>query len=334
MGDDGVAEGARRAAGWARRAGELLTVAVWTGVAVSGLAVVVWTLRVGESTDAGWAMAAMLPQVLVAAWPVAIVAAILRRWSLVIASAALIVAQLVIAWPVLGTGGPPKATADAARFTVGSVNLFVDNPDVDAAASDVVEAQVDVLAVQELTPAMAAALDRAGVGDRYPYRREQAAEGTTGVGIYSRWPLVADPDGGPDGQVGVLVEVPDADPVWVVDVHVFAPQPGDPGSWGRDLRSLDRSLDRVRGPWVAIGDYNATVSHRRFRDLLDHGRHDAHLQTGRGLARTWPAGRAIPPLALIDHAVLSPDLVATSTAERTVAGTDHRMIVVDLATSS
>ena len=46
------------------------------------------------------------------------------------------------------------------------------------------------VAVQELTPAEASGLDRAGFATDYPHRILQTGTDASGGGIYSRWPLV------------------------------------------------------------------------------------------------------------------------------------------------
>ena len=47
-------------------------------------------------------------------------------------------------------------------------------------------------------------------------------------------------------------------------------------------------------PLLLIGDFNATMYHPRFDDLLDTGLTDAHSARGTGLTGTWPRDRAVP----------------------------------------
>ena len=128
----------------------------------------------------------------------------------------------------------------------------------------------------------------------------------------------------------VAFSLPGGRTLRLVAVHVFPPPASDGGRWAADLDALDRFLHDLPRPWVAIGDYNATFDHRAFRGLLHDGRQDAHLVTGRGWARSWPVKPVVPPVLLIDHAVVSPGVRVSATGERTLAGSDHRMIEVDL----
>jgi endonuclease/exonuclease/phosphatase (EEP) superfamily protein YafD len=84
------------------------------------------------------------------------------------------------------------------------------------------------------------------------------------------------------------------------------------------------------GPLLLAGDFNVTRQHRPFRQLLGTDLRDAHLETGRGRARTWPAGRRLPPFALLDHVLVSPHFAVDATAEVDVPGSDHRAVVADL----
>jgi endonuclease/exonuclease/phosphatase (EEP) superfamily protein YafD len=84
------------------------------------------------------------------------------------------------------------------------------------------------------------------------------------------------------------------------------------------------------GPVILAGDFNATRQHQALRELLETGFTDAHLATGRGWAATWPVGRRLPPFALIDHVLVSPDLAVASVDEVAISGSDHRAVVATI----
>jgi endonuclease/exonuclease/phosphatase (EEP) superfamily protein YafD len=92
------------------------------------------------------------------------------------------------------------------------------------------------------------------------------------------------------------------------------------------LRELKSLAARTRGPLVLAGDFNATRQHRPFRQLLDGPLRDAHLARGRGFARSWPADRALPPFALLDHVVVSPHFTVLDAFEADIPGSDHRAV--------
>ena len=326
MADDavGVKGAARGRAWWLER----LASSVGVVLAVLWTFVMVWLLRLGESLELSWLLLSGLHLMLFGAWPLAAVALVLRRWPLVIAAVGLVVLQLVLVVPsVLGRSA---ASAEGGRVTIGSVNALDGNPELPALARQLVADPPDVLVVEEFSLPAMHAFQAAGLERHYRHHVLRPT-GTTGMAVYSRYPLrsVTRP-AAPDNELVVDVARPGATPLRLVGVHVFPPQAGDGGSWHSDLHALDQYLDRLDGPWLAIGDFNATFDHRPYQDLLGAGRRDAHLVTGRPWARTWPSSSPLPPLLLIDHAILGPGIDAVATRERTMAGSDHRMIEVDL----
>jgi len=304
----------------------------WIVLALLWVLLAVWLLRLGESTTIGWALGAGLHLVLFAAWPVALLAVLVRRRVLAGAALATIAVHLLVSAPLLPLGSDESPAGP--QVTVGSWNAFVDNDDPDAAARILADDPPDVLVLQELTPETERALRGAGLLRRYPHRVGRSEPGTTGETIWSRFPVLdpAPVEAG-DDVVAATIEVPGGTTLTVANVHAFGPQPGDPGIWARTLHDLDRALGRIDGPWIAVGDFNATSDHRAFRDLLHDGRRDAHAASGRGYARTWPADGPFPPLVLIDHAIVSRQVQVAGTAEQTLPGSDHRMIRVDLTTA-
>ncbi|MCK2220155.1 hypothetical protein MF672_041115 [Actinomadura sp. ATCC 31491] len=81
---------------------------------------------------------------------------------------------------------------------------------------------------------------------------------------------------------------------------------------------------------VLAGDFNASLDHRAFRELLERGYVDAAAQAGKGLVPTWPNFRPVPPIIAIDH-VLADERVAVNEVEfADVPGTDHRAVFAEL----
>lgn len=333
MADDPGSYGTSAAPAGTRRDGywwaDRLVGACWVVATGLGALLALWVLRPGEDLQLTWVALAGLHLLLLGAWPILVVGFVFHRGGLILAALALIGAQLLVAWPMLPWAGAPDL--DQEPITIGSLNAYVDNPDPAATARRIATDPPDILVLQEYTPEVRDEFERSNLLRHYPYAIDQAEPGTTGEAVYARFPLaLGRPADGTRDQLAVVATLPGRRTLHIVDVHVFGPQEDDKGFWYRSLRQLDRDLDAMPEPWVAIGDYNATSDHRAFRDLLGDGRRDAHLAIGRGLARTWPVGKALPPLFLIDHAVVSPDVAVTATRERTVPGTDHRMIEVDV----
>lgn len=287
-----------------------------------------WLFRIGESTQLGWILSSAVHLALLCAWIPLLVAVGARARALGAVAVVLLAAQLAITWPLLPWSG--STSGGQATLRLRSTNAFVSNDDPTAYARRILADPRDVITISEFTPQVQAALEAAGIDERYPHHRARADRGTVGMAVYSRFPIGQRPSTAGE-LLAAEVRPPGAKPVLVFAVHAFPPAGADPGGWARALRALDRRLRATDGPWVAIGDFNATSDHRRYRDLLDGGRSDAHLATGRGLARSWPASSSLlPPLFLIDRAIVPRGVEVLRTAEHTVPGSDHRVLDVDI----
>ena len=229
-----------------------------------------------------------------------------------------------------GAAGLPEARE--ARFRVMVANVLVGGAEAGAVAEAVRAERPDVLALVELTPALAAALDETDLRELLPFRSLDPYPHPGGVGIYARSPLGAGrPIGGTNlrcrrAEVGL-----DGHRVGVFAVHAFPPRPGTTGRWHDDLEAVRVAAAGHAHPLVVLGDFNATADHARFRALLDSRLRDAHDARGRGLVRTWPALGPLPPLLHLDHVLVSPDLAVLAVRERPIRGSDHLAVVADLA---
>lgn len=194
--------------------------------------------------------------------------------------------------------------------------------------------QADVLAVQELTPAEVDRLSAAGLNTTFPYRWLEARNGASGIGLWSRFPLVTTRRIGgytfPLVSAQIRVAGIPLDPTIVV-VHLAGPWPQPIDSWRREIDLLLTTLREVAertdgGCVIAAGDMNSTTDMRPFRALLRDGYRDAAKQSGAGIEGTFPADSRLPPLIVIDH-ILTRSCNATSLHTTNVPGSDHRGIV-------
>ena len=253
-----------------------------------------------------------------------------RQWISVVCAAVVIVVQVVAYGPLFVAEAPPAASDD---LSVMTQNMLYGRADARAIVARIEADDVDVLAVEELTPAAVESLGAAGIRDVMPYAWYHSAPGATGTGIWSRLPFsnATAERGFSMFTVSARLQMPSGQRVSLVAVHPSAPYPQSPQGWLDDLASL-RSLlhDRLpAGPVVVAGDFNATWDHARFRGLLTGGYRDAAEQSGAGLVRTWPADRYVPLIG-IDH-VLTRGAVATAFDVVTTPGTDHHGVVTTIA---
>jgi len=225
------------------------------------------------------------------------------------------------------------------HLRVFSGNLMNGRADPEAFADLVRHSDADVVAVQELSPEQARALDRV-----LPHGRLEPARNFNGMGIAVRHPAKFDrvPLAGRDARIARL------DPAdWpaltgaleIVNVHIAAPT-WCMNDWFRilrrrvQIRGLLEYLDRTPGQTRAVlGDFNATpawpvyrVVAKRLEDLaLTHAR-----SRGAKPARTWARWIGGPPLLRIDHCfgcgVRVDDFQVVA-----IRGSDHSGLVVDLS---
>jgi len=222
---------------------------------------------------------------------------------------------------------PGACTGD--QITVVTVNLSYRNPDPQLLIDWLTSNSVDLVLLQELTPAWVAALERL---PGYPHRRLLVRTDPYGVGVLSRWPtdglvaldLAAD---GLPSLVGPLQVGRKRLMLGVVHTH----WPLLPGLMSRRDKAVSRVAQEVRrhpGPWIVGGDFNLTPYSPVFRRLLE----ESGLQETRS-GGTWaPSWRAdLWPLAIrIDHVLVTRELCAEPSEVGPEIGSDHRPVRVRL----
>jgi len=232
------------------------------------------------------------------------------------------------------TGGNPPAGGEPVR--VLTVNLLKGEADGTSVVERAVQADVDVLVVEEVTPAELARMQRAGLDQAFPHRAGAARDGVLGTMVFTT------------GAVSRVTDLHTSFGSWSVDialeqgkVRLFAVHPYPPvdnaGSWRTDLETLTAAV-AVRKPDLVAGDFNATADHREFRGLLAVGLRDVGERANAGWQPTWPAdgevrvlGVPLPRLVQIDHVLVGPRLTSRSMTTVAVDGTDHRGVLAEVA---
>ncbi|MFJ8577465.1 endonuclease/exonuclease/phosphatase family protein [Micromonospora sp. NPDC093277] len=314
-----------------RRNRRIATAACWLAVTPAAA----WTVLRLAGSDRGPLVQAVAFTPYAAAGsllPLALSLALRRRAAAVVAAAtalALIgaVAPRAIAAPQPAAGGPALRLLTA--------NLLKGEADPARLIDLVRTHRVDVLAVQEFTPEIATELDRLGLDALLPHRVLNPEVGTTGSGLYARFPLG---EGGFRRNPGFLftqaygtLAVPGAPPVRVESAHPAAPYAVHMvPEWRTDLRGQPPATPRGRLSILA-GDFNATLDHAPLRTLIDTGYVDAADAAGAGLVGTWGPydGDLIPPVT-IDHVLVDRRIAVRSAAVYALPGSDHRAVLAEL----
>lgn len=264
---------------------------------------------------------------------------------LAIPAAVLLAGQVPPARPPLARRHGHPAATDGLTIRVLTLNARGGSVDPAAVLDCVRQHQVDVLAVQELTPELVDRLDQAGLGQVLPHAHLDPRPDFPGAGLWARWPLTPLPP-----VPGMVAAAPRARaepaggrPVLLTVVHPLTPLRGRGYPWQRDLAQL-AALAGGPEPQVMAGDFNASRDHRPFRELLVAGFVDcadaAQRRTWPGF--TWPASwdpysdreiRRFPdrralPLMRLDHVLVSPAGTVVHAARPVrVAGTDHYAVL-------
>jgi endonuclease/exonuclease/phosphatase (EEP) superfamily protein YafD len=285
-------------------------------------------------------LAALAPAAIGPAIAAVIVAATASWWlALILAVPALI----LVAWQLpaarrrlVRSGGPRSlrtAGDEAVTLRVLSVNAKGGHADAEAVEAAVREHQVDVLAIQELTPGLMRRLDQTGLVGLLPYHHADPRPGSAGTGLWTRWPLTALPSiqGLRAATPRARIEPVPGSQVTVTAVHPKAPMNGQEARWQAELELIRSELAAVGGAQVVAGDFNASRDHQPFRDLLAAGFLDCADAARRRPwpGYTWPVRRTIPPIMRLDHILVSRAAAATVREARIVRipGTDHRAVL-------
>ncbi|WP_299305921.1 endonuclease/exonuclease/phosphatase family protein [uncultured Brachybacterium sp.] len=256
------------------------------------------------------------------------------RWRL-LGAAVLIAAMTVFAWPLL----PQEERSDiplavGSTLTVLSLNLQFGRADIDE-VSELITADVDVLALQEYTPGFEEELAAVGVLEEFPHQVGTSDTDASGTMLLSRTPVerVARAEGTAFENLIATTTVEGTD--WHLGViHTAPPQMGT-DAWAHDGAAVkDLSEPYLGENLLLVGDFNAIDQHHTMRELTADGDlHDLAARRqgeGTGWHPTWPTGTWIPSFARIDHALVSGGVLGDVPQYETVTGSDHKALLVEV----
>jgi endonuclease/exonuclease/phosphatase (EEP) superfamily protein YafD len=232
-------------------------------------------------------------------------------------------AMLVLPWWWLPAAMP--RTSAAAQLRVVVANVHLGNTDPAPLLAWASAPLPDVIAVLELTPSFAQAL-QAQASEGWPHHRLEPRHDAFGVGLLSRWPLRDVRVVVGEGDIAQLHALVDA-PAGTVEVIAVHPVPPIDPRWhavrNRTLAALQR---RGAHPAIVVGDFNATPWSNAAPRLAANGWHWFG-----GVQPTWPhAAWGIPIDAVWGHG-------PWQVTEREVGppiGSDHRPVRAGLRLAS
>ncbi|GAA4707107.1 endonuclease/exonuclease/phosphatase family protein [Promicromonospora umidemergens] len=263
--------------------------------------------------------------------PLLIVALFSRRWLLTLLLALSLAGYVY--WMAPFFVPPDTSTAadpaDPGTLRVMTINALYGRADAESVVGLVESQHVEVLAVQELTPAFEEALTDAGLDDLLAHSFTVPADDSpAGSGLWASTPLTAEDQlrGTSFAMPSALVGAGSTD-VRVTVVHPHPPMPTEITTWRTELVDLTKQVHADETPQILAGDFNATYDHAGFRDLLGSRFSDATREWGAGPAVTWPEGSRVPALFALDHVVVEKDMPVSDVVSMQVPGTDHRALL-------
>jgi vancomycin resistance protein VanJ len=258
------------------------------------------------------------------AGPILAVAAVVRRSAT--AGVALLLPAAV--WGLMfGHLLIPGKGGGAYDLRVLSQNVDADNPDPQKTAQELLAADADVVALEEITTADMK-IYKAAFAKTYPYEVQRDT-----VALWSKYPVAQSKsvDVGfkwtralraevntPEGKVAVYV-------AHLASVRVGA-SGFTSGQRNDTIKALGRQIsDEKLNGVIVMGDFNGTANDRSLAPLTT-GLRSAQGAAGYGFGFTWPAKF---PMARIDH-ILVRGVTPTKAWVMKSTGSDHRPVVAEL----
>jgi endonuclease/exonuclease/phosphatase (EEP) superfamily protein YafD len=226
-------------------------------------------------------------------------AVVIAAWQRNIPLAAGSLAAIVVfAWFWGGLFWPhERPQPDGPVLTVMTYNLLAPNPDPEGVVEALTASDADVITLQELSPRMAAAIER-DLSGAYPYQALSPQRDTTGLGIVSRLPFKLL---GVDLRAFQWIGVPmiaqvdfNGSPFVLVNAHNTSGS-ALVADRERQARLLTDFVAKQTLPVILMGDFNALDTNESYGIVAAH-MHDAWREVGSGLGNTFPgASKDVTP---------------------------------------
>jgi endonuclease/exonuclease/phosphatase (EEP) superfamily protein YafD len=317
-----------------------------SALAASAIALVIALGQVLGLRDGPMGLVAVFaPHLLLAAAALAVFAVLRARWTASFVSLAIV---LVVGTVTLGADWVPgiPAVRDGPTMRLMSWNLELGSAALRSLPDVLGSTDVDVVALQELTPEAAAMIEAdAAITAAFPYRLLVPAPGVVGMGLLSRFRLdelerTADPPtlAGELDIAGHAVRVLNAHPLpgRIATVSPLRiPVAFDPSDRDADLRTIRTMADGLAAagaPLVLLGDLNVAPTEPAFDDVL-RGWRDAHAEVGVGPGWTWRPSRLEGlgiGLLRIDYVLVSAGLAPIDIGQDCSRPGDHCIVRAEL----
>lgn len=253
-------------------------------------------------------------------------------WVVVLLVAAALNARPLLPYADVGAtmganDGQPDSQAGAIQFA--AVNLLGSNRNTNGFGRWLAADGPDVVALAELSSHHIEELERLSAA--YPGKHFQPRDDNFGIGIMSRFPILASEHfllAGVTPAIAAEIQTPGGS-VEVIAVHLQPPiTPSMAAARNEQLAALAARSAKRRHPLVILGDFNTTPYSPKLRRLIADG-DLADTALGRGISYTWPRG--IPLFRIpIDLCLVSKEFEVLGQRLGPPIGSDHWPLVTDL----
>jgi vancomycin resistance protein VanJ len=270
------------------------------------------------------------------------------RWMYIVTLLPLIIFLALFGARFVPRLGP--TVTGGTRLRVMTFNQLFSNTNVSGLLAAIRAQHADVIALQELVPAVADAMQR-DLKAVYPYQMLNPSNSVGGLGVLSRYPL--EPATGVDGAAGQWVVLrARGQTLTIVNVHVhfsgisrIRSQRFGSLSYFRmydtsgrlsQVNTLRQAAQQVSGSLIMMGDFN-TGDREPGHAVLASELHDAFADAGRGFGFTFPNRKRIGPITIpvplvrIDYVWTKGSVVPVSAITNCDdGGSDHCMVIAEL----
>lgn len=252
------------------------------------------------------------------------------RWGVILAAVNAALFLLPLAWSAETTRGQALATAGHRDLKIVTFNMAWAKRPVDNVADFLLQEDADILLLQEVTAAHAAALGTL-LTARYPHSHSCAVfQGCTQAIFAKRpWSSVQHVHRASGGPEMIWAQFDDAEfgRFRVHSLHLA--WPFTPETQARHVDRLIAIRNSIAEPAIFAGDFNMTPWSYQLQRLLAF----TGLRRHATFLRSWPTDgqfRLPAPAFLIDHVLTTPDITSLSIKTGPNLGSDHLPVVARL----
>lgn len=310
------------------------------GACILVLVVISWSIIVPQQSGFLALVPIATPHLLLLLIVLLVPAALIARDGMVLGAAILILGTSIVVLGDEWLSFPGPASAEREVTLVSwNTEFGVTTP------RDVVEwlqaADADVIALQELTHGIAAAIEADNeLVSRFPYQALAPDATVLGLGVLSRYPIADRVVLDQPPTMSITLDLGPNERVVVVNVH---PLPGRVGSLSFDATRRDEDLERLRlrisdllergVPVLMAGDLNVASSEPAYAEFV-RGLRDVHREVGLGPGWTWRPNRLAPfsvGIIRIDYVLVGEGLVPVRSSVACDLPGDHCALSATLA---